>query len=100
VLSAWPTEVTANCLASRRVFDAGSPGALWCYKQATSMASPHAAGVAALIISRYGMAGAPQGKLSANQLMAFLTQTADPQACPESLPTGYSTILGVNSGLP
>jgi hypothetical protein len=64
------------------------------------MASPHAAGVAALIISRYGMAGGPKGKLSPNQVKAFLTQTADPQACPESLPTGYSTILGVNSHLP
>src|SRR3954470_10573958 len=54
VLSAWPTEVTNNCLASRRVVDPGQPGALWCYQQGTSMASPHTAGVAALIISRYG----------------------------------------------
>jgi lantibiotic leader peptide-processing serine protease len=100
VLSAWPTEVTANCLPSRRVTDPGAPGALWCYQQGTSMASPHVAGVAALIISRYGMAGGPKGKLSPNQVKAFLTETADPQACPESLPTGYSTILGVNSGLP
>ena len=100
VLSAWPTEVTGNCLASRRVTDPGAPGALWCYQQGTSMASPHAAGVAALIISRYGMAGGPKGKLNPNQVKAFLTQTADPQACPETLPGAYSTILGVNSGLP
>jgi lantibiotic leader peptide-processing serine protease len=29
----------------------------------------------------------------------MLTETADPQACPETFPTGYLTILGVNSGL-
>lgn len=39
------------------------------------MASPHAAGVAALIISQYGKM--PQGKVQ-----AMLTQTADPIACP------------------
>jgi subtilisin family serine protease len=100
VLSAWPTEVTGNCLASRRVTDPGAPGALWCYQQGTSMASPHAAGVAALIISRYGDASTPQnGKMRPNQVKAMLTQTADPQACPETFPTGYLTILGVNSGL-
>jgi lantibiotic leader peptide-processing serine protease len=98
VLSAWPTEVTSNCLASRRVTDPGAPGALWCYQQGTSMASPHAAGVAALIISRYGMAGGPKGKLSPNQVKAFLTQTADPQACPEEFPAGYLAVLGLNSG--
>jgi lantibiotic leader peptide-processing serine protease len=98
VLSAWPTEVISNCLASRRVTDPGAPGALWCYQQGTSMASPHAAGVAALIISRYGMAGGPKGKLSPNQVKAFLTQTADPQACPEEFPAGYLAVLGLNSG--
>jgi subtilisin family serine protease len=99
VLSAWPTEVTDNCIASRRVFDAGSPGALWCYQQGTSMASPHVAGVAALIISRYGSSGSPEnGKLRPNQVKALLTQTADPQACPEEFPAGYLAVLGVNSG--
>ena len=43
--------------------------------QGTSMASPHAAGVAALIISQFGKM--PQGAVQ-----AALTRTADPLACP------------------
>jgi lantibiotic leader peptide-processing serine protease len=100
VLSTWPTEVTANCLASRRVFDAGAPGALWCYQQGTSMASPHVAGVAALIISRFGDSTSPNGKMRPNQVKALLAQTADPQACPTELPAAYVAIVGVNSELP
>src|SRR5919201_1136020 len=82
VLSTWPAALINNCLANRRVFDAGAPGALWCYQQGTSMASPHAAGVAALIVSRYGSASNPNGKLSPGQVEAILEATADPQACP------------------
>jgi len=51
------------------------PGNRYAFAQGTSMASPHAAGVAALIISQYGKM--PQGKVQ-----AMLTQTADPIACP------------------
>src|SRR5437763_2872276 len=54
VLSTWPAADINACPASRRRFDADAPGALWCYAQGTSMASPHVAGVAALIVSRYG----------------------------------------------
>jgi subtilisin family serine protease len=43
--------------------------------QGTSMASPHAAGVAALILSQFGKI--PQGAVAAR-----LQNTADPQACP------------------
>jgi subtilisin family serine protease len=100
VLSTWPSALINNCIANRRVFDAGVPGALWCYQQGTSMASPHAAGVAALIISRFGDGSTPQnGKLSPNQVKALLTQTADRQACPEAFPPAYLDVTGVNSGL-
>jgi lantibiotic leader peptide-processing serine protease len=102
VLSTWPAALVANCIASRRVVDPGAPGALWCWQQGTSMASPHAAGVAALIVSRYGSAGTPQnGKMQPSQVAAYLQQTADPQACPTTLPSTpvpYLSFLGVNSG--
>jgi lantibiotic leader peptide-processing serine protease len=101
VLSTWPAAVIANCLPSRRVFDPGAPGALWCYQQGTSMASPHAAGVAALIISRYGGGSTPQnGKLRPGQVAALLQQTADPQACPETVPPAYAAVVGSQSGRP
>jgi lantibiotic leader peptide-processing serine protease len=51
------------------------PGGGYALAQGTSMASPHAAGVAALIISQFGKM--PQGRVQ-----AALTSTADPLACP------------------
>jgi subtilisin family serine protease len=51
------------------------PGNRYAYLQGTSMASPHAAGVAALIISQVGKM--PPGKVA-----AYLTQTADFVPCP------------------
>jgi lantibiotic leader peptide-processing serine protease len=100
VLSAWPTEVTANCLAPRRRFDPAAPGALWCYQQGTSMATPHVVGVAALIISRYGKTSGGKTSMNPGTVASYLQQTADPQACPDELPPGYAAILGFNSGLP
>jgi hypothetical protein len=63
------------------------------------MASPHAAGVAALIVSQYGDSKSPQnGKMRPSQVAAYMQQTADPQACPTTLPAGYLAFLGVNDG--
>ena len=65
------------------------------------MASPHVAGVAALIVSRYGSSSSPQnGKLRPGQVAALLQQTADPQDCPSTLPPGYATFVGSQSGTP
>ncbi|GAA1757039.1 S8 family peptidase [Agromyces humatus] len=51
------------------------PGGGWGYKQGTSMAGPHAAGVAALALSAHpGM--------NPGQLASFLERSATPLACP------------------
>src|SRR5437870_5252514 len=47
VLSTWPASLLTTCI--RKVIDPS--GATYCYLQGTSMASPHVAGVAALIVS-------------------------------------------------
>jgi subtilisin family serine protease len=80
VLSTWPSDVGCG----RSVTDAG---ARYCYLQGTSMASPHAAGLAGLIISRYGKSNTPQnGKMRPGAVEALMQQTADPQPCPTALP--------------
>jgi subtilisin family serine protease len=50
----------------------------WGYMQGTSMASPHAAGVAALALSMHP-------NLQPAALAAFLERTADPLPCPEGI---------------
>jgi subtilisin family serine protease len=73
VLSTWPASLlTATCLPARRLVDAS--GATYCYQQGTSMASPHAAGVVALIMST--------GLTSPGAVTARLLNTADPRRLP------------------
>lgn len=90
VLSTWPASlITVTCAASRRVIDAS--GATYCYQQGTSMASPHAAGVAALIASTQGM---PPGAIAAK-----LNNTATPLACPADLSI-YAFFPAIDNGAP
>ncbi len=90
VLSTWPQDLVAACAPSRRVFD--SDGTLYCYQQGTSMASPHAAGVAALIMSQHP--GIAPGAVT-----AMLENTADNLACPADL-SQYDFFPSVNNGAP
>ncbi|RCG33050.1 peptidase S8 and S53 subtilisin kexin sedolisin [Sphaerisporangium album] len=60
------------------------------YLSGTSMASPHAAGVAAILISRFGKPGKGGLALSPATVEKLLYATATPKACPASGSTKYS----------
>jgi len=87
VLSTWPAALFNKCL--RKVTDPS--GATYCYLQGTSMASPHVAGVAALIMSL--------GVTSPGAVTAKLTGTADPMACPPDLSI-YAFFPALDNGAP
>ena len=90
VLSTWPASLlTVTCAAARRVVDAS--GATYCYQQGTSMASPHAAGVAALIASK--------GVSSPGAIIATLQNTADNIDCPADVSI-YAFFPAVDNGAP
>jgi subtilisin family serine protease len=87
VLSTYPASLFSTCL--RKVVDPS--GATYCYLQGTSMASPHVAGVAALIAST--------GITSPGATAAKVMNTADPQACPADLSI-YAFFPSVSNGKP
>ena len=90
VLSTWPASLlTVTCLPSRRVVDAS--GATYCYQQGTSMASPHAAGVVALIES--------MGITGTGPVTARLENTADGIPCPTDT-SMYAFFPSVSNGAP
>ena len=86
VLSTYPAALMAGC--ARKVFDPS--GATYCYLQGTSMASPHAAGVAALLISV---------GVNPRAVGAKMENTADSIACPTDLSI-YSFFPAVDNGAP
>jgi subtilisin family serine protease len=88
VLSTWPAALISACLPSRRVFDGA---ATYCYLQGTSMASPHVAGVAALIMST--------GVTAPGAVAAKINWTADPMACPSD-PSIYALFPAIDNGAP
>jgi subtilisin family serine protease len=93
VLSTWPASLlTTTCLPARRLVDPS--GATYCYQQGTSMASPHVAGVAALIVSQLGKQAATPGAVH-----AILKGTADPLACPPDLSI-YAFFPAIDNGAP
>jgi lantibiotic leader peptide-processing serine protease len=91
VLSTWPSALlTTTCAAARRLVDPSS-GATYCYQQGTSMASPHAVGVAALLESATGKTG--------SALAAALQQVTNPIACPSDT-SDYDFFPAVDGGAP
>jgi subtilisin family serine protease len=72
VLSTYPSYRPCT----RKVVDP-TTGAAYCYLQGTSMASPHVAGLAALIKSQHP-------NWSTGGVTARITSTADPLACPDT----------------
>src|SRR5215472_902848 len=105
VLSTWPASIPCLRSVKEPTNDPNEPIAVYCYIQGTSMASPHAAGTAALIISRFGDFSNPQnGHMRPGAVASLLENTADSQPCPASLPTtspagfAYSDFTGTQSG--
>jgi subtilisin family serine protease len=99
VLSTYPAD--RFCRADRRLVDPVEPTAVYCYLQGTSMASPHVAGTAALIISRYGDLSSQNGKMRPGRVKAYLDQTADPQPCPTAAQLAlYAPFPGLDDGQP
>ncbi|HVK20882.1 MAG TPA: S8 family serine peptidase [Actinokineospora sp.] len=86
VLSTWPA--TAACAAARTVFDPGT-GAKYCYAQGTSMAGPHAVGVAALLLSVQST--------GSGATAARLQRATNPLSCPD---TSIYAPFPQNSGAP
>jgi lantibiotic leader peptide-processing serine protease len=86
VLSTYPASLIDTCL--RQVFDGA---ATYCYLQGTSMASPHAAGVAALLESATGKTG--------GALAAALQQATNPIPCPSST-SAYDFFPALDGGTP
>ncbi len=89
VLSTWPASLASTC--ARKVFDGT---AVYCYAQGTSMASPHVAGLAALVESQFGA-------MMPGRVQAIIDQTADSIACPDAATVAlYAFFPAVDNGAP
>jgi len=86
VLSTWPSYIPCR----RKVIE---PTASYCYLQGTSMASPHVAGVAALIASI--------GITNPGAVQARIENSADAMACPTTAELAlYAPFPSASNGAP
>ncbi len=90
VLSTWPASLAAGCPASLTVVDGA---AVYCYLQGTSMASPHVAGVAALVLSQFS-------NISDRAVASRIEQTADSMPCPDTSLPMYADFPALDGGAP
>jgi len=74
---------------------------VYVYLQGTSMASPHAAGVAALIVSEFGSGSGAEFGLDPDMVEAILMETATDHACPSvSSAELYPDLVGLDPNVP
>ncbi|WP_248763525.1 S8 family serine peptidase [Pseudarthrobacter sp. SSS035] len=88
VLSTWPSALAASCPEVLTVTDGA---ARYCYLQGTSMAAPHVAGVAALIVS--------SGVTNPGTVASRINTTADKMDCPADMSV-YAPFPATDNGAP
>jgi lantibiotic leader peptide-processing serine protease len=88
--------VTGNPISNRIICERDSDGSCdyYAYLQGTSQASPHAVGVAAVIISEFGKRDKRKGglELQPRKTERILRQTAREHACPTPNPTEFGAL--------